>query len=62
MNFTQRQYVFIGVFAAFWTLFMLLWSGDYRPARIAILLVVGVIVALAWGWAMKKWGGWKEQG
>jgi hypothetical protein len=62
MQFSQRQWILIGAFAAFWTLFMLLWSGDYRFARIAILLVVGVLVAFAWGWAMKKWGGWKEKG
>lgn len=61
MQFTQRQWIFVGVFAVFWTIFMVMWSGDYRPARIAFLLVIGVFVAIAWGFAMKKWGGWKDQ-
>lgn len=61
MQFTQRQWMFIGVFAVFWTIFMLLWSGDYGAVRIAILLVVGALIALAWGWSMKKWGAWKDQ-
>lgn len=60
MQFTQRQWIYIALFAVFWTAFMLVWSGDYRIARIAILLVVGVVVALAWGWAMKRWGNWKD--
>lgn len=61
MNFTQRQLVFIGLFAVFWTVFMLVWNGDYRPARIAILFAVGVVIAFVWGWAMKRFGSWKDQ-
>lgn len=60
MQFTQRQWALIGAFAVFWTVFMLIWSGDYQPAHIAILLVAGIFVALAWGWAMKRFGGWKD--
>jgi hypothetical protein len=52
----------MALFAIFWTAFMLVWNGDYGTARIAILLVVGGIIALAWGWSMKKWGAWKEKG
>ncbi len=62
MQFTQRQWMLMAVFAIFWTAFMLFWNGDYGTARIAILLVIGCFIALVWGWSMKKWGGWKEQG
>lgn len=61
MQFTQRQYMFIGLFAVFWTAFMLFWNGDYRPVRIAILFAVGVVIAFVWGWSMKRWGNWKDQ-
>ena len=61
MQFTQRQWMLIGAFAVFWTVFMLVWNGDYQPARIVILFVVGVLIALGWGWSMKKWGSWKDQ-
>jgi hypothetical protein len=36
------------------------WSGDYRIERIAILLVIGFAVAIAWGYAMKRFGNWKD--
>jgi hypothetical protein len=61
MQFSQRQWIFIAIFAVFWTAFMLVWSGDYRIARIAILLIVGFVVAIAWGYAMKRFGHWKDQ-
>lgn len=61
MSFNNRQWTMIGVFAVFWTAFMLYWDGDYRPMRVIIMLAVGVLIALAWGWSMKKWGGWKEE-
>jgi hypothetical protein len=61
MQFSQRQWMMMALFAIFWTAFMLFWNGDYGTARIAILLVVGCLIALAWGWSMKKWGGWKEK-
>jgi hypothetical protein len=61
MSFNQRQWIFIVIFAVFWTFFMLVWSGDYRIARIAMMLAIGFVVALAWGWAMKRWGSWKDQ-
>jgi hypothetical protein len=60
MQFSQRQWIFIAIFAVFWTAFMLVWSGDYRIARIAILLVIGFVVAIAWGYAMKRFGNWKD--
>ncbi len=40
------------VFAALWTVFMVLWSGDYGVANIAILSVGGLITGFAWAWAM----------
>jgi membrane associated rhomboid family serine protease len=40
------------VFAALWTVFMVLWSGDYGVANIAILSVGGLIAGFAWAWAM----------
>jgi xanthine/uracil permease len=61
MPFTQRQWTFIAIFAVLWTVFMVAWSGDYRIARVAILLVIGCGVALAWGFAMKRFGNWKDQ-
>ncbi len=61
MQFNQRQWTMIGAFAAFWTAFMLFWNGDYRPVRVIIMLAVGVLIALGWGWSMKKWGAWKEE-
>jgi hypothetical protein len=60
MQFSQRQWIFIAIFAVFWTAFMLVWSGDYRIERIAILLVIGFAVAIAWGYAMKRFGNWKD--
>lgn len=51
----------IAMFAIFWTAFMLWFNGDYGTVRIAILLAVGVIIALAWGFWMKKYGAWKDQ-
>jgi hypothetical protein len=60
MQFSQRQWIFIAIFAVFWTAFMLVWSGDYRIERIAILLVIGFAVAIAWGYAMKRVGNWKD--
>ncbi len=61
MQFNQRQWTLIGAFAVFWTAFMLFWNGDYSPVRVVILFVIGLFVALAWGWSMKKWGGWKNE-
>ncbi len=39
MQFTQRQWMLMALFAIFWTAFMLVWNGDYGTARIATLLV-----------------------
>jgi hypothetical protein len=61
MQYTQRQWTMIALFAIFWTGFMLVWNGDYSFPRIATLLVIGIGIALAWGWSMKKWGAWKDQ-
>jgi hypothetical protein len=62
MQFTQRQWMLMALFAIFWTAFMLVWNSDYGTARIATLLVIGAVIALVWGWSMKKWGAWKEKG
>ena len=62
MQFSQRQWMMMAVFAIFWTAFMLVWNGDYGAVRIAVLLMVGALIALGWGWSMKKWGGWTETG
>ncbi|WP_325606558.1 hypothetical protein [Pseudorhodoplanes sp.] len=51
----------IAIFAIFWTAFMLWWNGDYGVARTAIMLAIGVIVALVWGFWMKRYGAWKDQ-
>jgi hypothetical protein len=40
------------VFAALWTIFMVLWSGDYHIANVVILSVCGLIAGFAWAWAM----------
>jgi membrane associated rhomboid family serine protease len=40
------------IFAALWTVFMVLWSGDYGVANIVILAVGGLITGFAWAWAM----------
>jgi len=40
------------IFAALWTVFMVLWSGDYGVANIAILSIGGLITGFAWAWAM----------
>jgi hypothetical protein len=61
MQFTQRQWMLMALFAIFWTGFMLVWNGDYGTTRIATLFAVGVLIALGWGWSMKKWGNWKDQ-
>ena len=58
MTLTARQMVSTFLFAALWTAFMVWWNGDYGVVRIAILFVVGVIIALAWAWGMKRFGGW----
>lgn len=61
MPFNARQMFMIAIFAIFWTAFMLFWNGDYGTARVAVMLAVGVVIALAWGWWMKKYGAWKDQ-
>jgi hypothetical protein len=62
MQFNQRQWFMIALFAIFWTAFMLFWNGDYGTARVAIMLAIGVVIALIWGFWMKKYGAWKEGG
>jgi hypothetical protein len=61
MPFNARQTFMIAMFAIFWTAFMLWWNGDYGTARVAIMLAIGVMVALVWGFWMKKYGAWKDQ-
>ena len=61
MQFNQRQWFMIAIFAIFWTAFMLFWNGDYGTARVAIMLAIGVVIALSWGFWMKKYGAWKDQ-
>jgi putative flippase GtrA len=61
MPFNARQTLMIALFAIFWTAFMLWWNGDYGTARVAIMLAIGVMVALVWGFWMKKYGAWKDQ-
>jgi membrane associated rhomboid family serine protease len=40
------------VFAVLWTIFMVLWSGDYGVVNVVILSVGGLIAGFAWAWAM----------
>jgi hypothetical protein len=56
---TARQLLVIALFAAFWTGFMIWWSGDTRAVNIVILSVCGLLVATAWLWAMKRFGYWQ---
>jgi hypothetical protein len=61
MPFNPRQTFMIALFAIFWTAFMLWWNGEYGTARTAMMLAIGVGLALAWGFWMKKYGAWKDQ-
>jgi len=61
MPFNSRQMFMIALFAIFWTAFMLWWNGDYGTVRVAIMLAIGVGIALVWGFWMKKYGAWKDQ-
>jgi hypothetical protein len=40
------------VFAVLWTVFMVLWSGDYSAVNVVILSVCGLVAGFAWAWAM----------
>ncbi|MFN3349379.1 hypothetical protein [Pseudorhodoplanes sp.] len=53
---TARRIFAIALYAAFWTGFMIWWSGDTGIANIVILSICGVIVATVWAWAMQRFG------
>lgn len=41
-------------FAVFWTAGMLLWSGTFHPANIAITTIGGAIAGTLWYWIMHR--------
>jgi NhaP-type Na+/H+ or K+/H+ antiporter len=41
-------------FALFWSVFMVVWSGDYGIANIVIFAVCGLLVGYFWVWAMLR--------
>jgi hypothetical protein len=41
-------------FAVFWTVGMLLWSGVFDPANIAITTISGAIAGALWYWIMRR--------
>jgi len=41
-------------FAVFWTAGMLLWSGVFNTANIAITAVSGIIAGALWYWIMRR--------
>lgn len=53
---TRRLALGAAVFATIWTLGMFWWSGDYTFVNFAILALCGVVVAVAWTWAMRRFG------
>jgi hypothetical protein len=41
-------------FAVFWTAGMLLWSGVFNPANIAITAISGIIAGTLWYFIMRR--------
>lgn len=55
---TKRQLALTAAFTVFWTTFMVVWSGNYALAHIAIVAVISIFVAGTWAWVMKRFGNW----
>jgi len=60
MDTPLRRHLTAMGFAAFWTIFMIWWSGEYDIGNIVILSVCGLLVGYAWVWAMGRIQRWKE--
>jgi hypothetical protein len=45
-------------FGVFWAVFMAVSTSDGSPAHLVILAASGVLVAVCWYWAMKRFTAW----